>query len=167
MTVNEFARPFRADRLHNERVSLSIEANAAERAALARRFDLLALDRLEAELTLRRGAGGVVRLSGHFVCEATQACIATLEPVPAHIEADFEASYAEDAAADEIGDVEIDIDAEDPPEPIENGVIDLGEAVVQQMALALDPYPRSPEAPPPVEEEGGGTSPFAALKQRR
>ena len=56
-----------------------------------------------------------------------------------------------------------------PPEPVSGGAIDLGETVAQQFALALDPYPRCPDAsiealgaePQGARPEEGG--PFAAL----
>lgn len=177
---NEFARPFKVERLRGGSMRLQIEADAAERAALIDRFDLVALDRLEADLTIRAGAGGTVRLSGRLIADATQACIATLEPVPAPLDVAFEMSFAEDAADDGLGEIVIDMDAEDSPDPIENGEIDLGEAVVQQMAVALDPYPRSPDAPsfddddpdsadgngPDVEPAPARPSPFAVLRRK-
>ena len=32
----------------------------------------------------------------------------------------------------------------DPPEPIENGIIDLGRVATDALYLAVDPYPRKP-----------------------
>jgi hypothetical protein len=46
-------------------------------------------------------------------------------------------------------------------EPFEGDAIDIGEAVAQQLALALDPYPRAPGA----SLEGGGDSAQPARKR--
>ena len=66
--------------------------------------------------------------------------------------------------------VEIDPESEDPPEPLEGGALDLGELVSEELALALDPYPRKPGVAPvdlsfgaPEEESDEEDSPFAAL----
>jgi len=68
------------------------------------------------------------------------------------------------------GAVVVGLDEEDPPEEIVNGRIDLGEAVAQQLAIALDPYPRSAAARVSAEDgardagaEPASTRPFAAL----
>ena len=54
----EFSRRLTVDRMAATPQSFAIEANAAERAALARRFGLLSLDELRAEGTLETMAGG-------------------------------------------------------------------------------------------------------------
>ncbi len=60
-----------------------------------------------------------------------------------------------------------DLDPEADDEiPYEDDVIDLGEASVEQLALALDPYPRKPGAELPADVSGGPLSPFAALARR-
>ncbi|MGH6982022.1 MAG: YceD family protein, partial [Stellaceae bacterium] len=67
-----------------------------------------------------------------------QTDVATLDPLPAHIDDEFALLFgaeADDAAA-------LDPDAE-LIEPIEGGLIDLGETVAQQLSLAIDPYPRA------------------------
>ena len=157
----EFSRPLAAESVGTQPVERRIEAGPAERAALAGRFGLLALDRLEAHLTLRRDKGDVVRLEGHFLADVVQSCVVSLAPVPAHIEADFETSYSASAvmAAEE----DLDPLGEDAPEPIPAGEIDLGEAVAQQLAVTLDPYPRAPGAALAAATETEPLSPFAVL----
>jgi hypothetical protein len=60
-------------------------------------------------------------------------------------------------------------DGPDDPDEIESadGIADLGEAVAEQLALALDPYPRAPDAelPPEANDEAAGA--FAALAALR
>jgi len=143
----EFSRPLAADKVGRNGYALAIEAAEAERAGLARRFGLLALDRLVAQCRLRPVAGGMIELACSFEAAVTQECVVTLEPVPATVREAFVQRYALDPAAIRglIGDDEpFDLEAEDPPEALADGAIDLGEAVAQQLAIALDPYPRAP-----------------------
>ena len=164
----EFSRPLAADSVGTQPVERRIEASPAEREALAGRFGLLALDRLEATLELRRDKGDLIRLQGHFLADVVQSCVVSLAPVPAHLEADFETSYS--ASAVEMAEEDFDPLGEDAPEPIPGGEIDLGEAVAQQLAVGLDPYPRAPGAALPAGlEPSGEGNPFtalAALKKR-
>lgn len=174
VAVPEFSRPLHADQVGGHETVREIEATAAERAALAERLDLIALDSLTASLRLRRLADGLIRVDGRFVAEVVQACVVTLAPVPSRCAESFTVLFGEDIESEPVHEIEIDGTAEDEPEPIVGGCIDLGEAVVQQLAVALDPYPRAPGAKVPASlageaEAGGeaGKTPFAALAKLR
>ena len=78
---SEFARPVLLTRLGGEPFHQHIVADEAERAALARRFELLALDRLEAEVELVREVTGTILLTASITAEFAQPCIVTLNPV--------------------------------------------------------------------------------------
>lgn len=162
----EFSRQISAEQIGVQETTREIAANAAERAMLVERFGLLALDRLSAVLRVKRGRGRTVHIEGRFVADVTQACVVTLEPVPAHLEQDFTATFAPPGAA-RAGEVVIALEEAEPPEEIVDGRIDIGEAVVQQFAVALDPYPRSPAAAAEGlsggGEEQGRKGPFAVL----
>lgn len=171
----EFSRFVEADSVGTHRMERRIAANPEERAALAKRFDLIGIDRLEASFSLKRAGTGVIHVSGAVEAEVTQACVITLAPVPAKIAESFSADFADEdrrRPADE----ELAFDADDPPEPIRNGHIDLGELAAEQLALALDPYPRAPGAAIPaqftpddaVEEiEEQPVNPFSILKKSK
>jgi hypothetical protein len=159
----EFSRPVSVDRVGFAGLALDIEATAGERAALARRFGLISLDRLEAQARFTLVRPGFVRVEGRFEAEVVQACVVSLAPVPARHSVAFSLDY-DKSAPDEAGEIDLSPDAPEPPEPLRGGSIDLGEAAVQQMAVALDPYPRAPEAKTGFSaEEERGESPFAAL----
>ena len=171
----EFSRLVPVDRLGEAEITEEISAGPGERAALARRFGLLSLDRLSATLRLERaGARNLVRIAGRLAAEVTQACVVTLEPVSARLEKDFTLLYDLDAAAqgeaEGAREVIVEPEAEEPPEPVGQHGIDLGEAVAQQLAIALDPYPRAPGAALPEEPRAGAggaraaEGPFAALE---
>jgi hypothetical protein len=61
--------------------------------------------------------------------------------------------------------------ADDPDEPdeisIESGLLELGEATVEQLALALDPYPRKPGAVLEVPGAEGPDNAFTTLAKWR
>ncbi len=163
----EFSRPVDAVRLSGEGRSYDISATGEERAALARRFDLLTLERLDAQVRLVPLAGGFYRLTADIDAELIQACVATLEPVPSRLQESFSLLYGPVDAGSEIV---LDAGAE-TVEPFEGDVIDIGEAVAQQLSLALDPFPHASEAEPAnaIIFEGSPDidSPFAVLSKLR
>ena len=138
--------------------ALNLLAGAEERAALAARFDLLALHGLSAELQLMPGLEGVVHVTGRLTAELEQACGITLAPV--------RQSIAEAVAWRLLPEGMEPSDGEDEPDDIETeqGVADLGEALAQQLSLAIDPYPRAPGAEMPQGlGDDGAHGPFAKL----
>jgi uncharacterized metal-binding protein YceD (DUF177 family) len=163
----EFSKPIDVMRLPAGGGTYALAASAEERAALAVRFALLSLDRLEAEVQLEPAAGGFSRLSARLSADLTQACVVTLEPVASHIEESFSLLYG---TPDDQDEVLLDGDSE-TIEPLEGGIVDIGEAVAQQLSLALDPFPRAKSAEiPAVPIESGEPrldSPFAILAKLR
>ncbi|PKU25564.1 YceD family protein [Telmatospirillum siberiense] len=168
MIAIEFSRPVQVDRFGHDERRYDIEANGEERAALAERYGILSVDSFTAHLRLRRISGERLLLKGRFSADVVQSCVVSLEPVSAHLEEDFSLVYAADLDEEDV-EVDIGLTEEDPPEPIEGGVIDLGEAAAEHLALALDPFPRAPGASfqggdePPEPEPPPKVSPFAAL----
>ncbi|MES2337895.1 MAG: DUF177 domain-containing protein [Pseudomonadota bacterium] len=152
MPPPEFPRPRRLDTLGAGATTVRIEADAPERAALAKRFGLLSLDRLSADYTLRRDAGGIVA-TGTVSAAVVQPCIATRHPVAATIDEPFDIRFLPlDAAGP--GD-EIELASDDLDTMFYTGsAIDLGEAAAETLGLALDPYPRSPAAEAALREAG-------------
>lgn len=174
----EFSRILEARRIGSEMVERELEANADECAALAKRFGLLALDRLCASLHLEPyDAGRLIRLSGHVKATFTQQCVVTLKALPGDIDFDFETFYERAPSTRHDTEIIVDVDEEDPPEAIPPEGLDLGEAVVQQLAEHLDPYPRASDAqlePGPwaqgdaeneAHEDGGAFAALSRLKQ--
>jgi uncharacterized metal-binding protein YceD (DUF177 family) len=170
----EFSRFVEADSVGTHRMERRISANPEERAALARRFALIGIDRLEAFFSLKRAGGGVIHVQGEIQAEVIQSCVVTLAPVPAKVAETFSADFADADDRRRMADPDLDFEADDPPEPIRNGHIDLGELAAEQLALALDPYPRAPDAaipaqysPEPEAEEDTArpVNPFSILKK--
>ena len=160
----EFSRPLRAHEVGGIPKRLELEASPAERAALASRFGLLALDRLVATLEIRREAAGI-RLSGEVQGDGAQPCVASGEPVPFALRERIALLLSE--ATPDGGEIELAADDLDV-EPLEGDVIDAGEIAAQAFALGLDPYPRLPGNVSGIlseDEAAQVRSPFAVLKQ--
>lgn len=144
MSAPEFSRPRRLDTLGEGKVETRIEADDSERAALARRFELVALDALDVVYTLRRDAGGI-HASGRLTARVVQTCIATGDPVPGRIDEPFDIRFLPDPGEDAASERELDSGELDMMF-YDGSAIDLGEAAAETLGLALDPYPRSPRA---------------------
>lgn len=164
----EFHRPIALPKVGTAPVEGEIEADAAERAALARRFGLAALDRLIARYRAVRD-GDDLLLSGTLEAELTQHCVRSLAEVPEHISESFAIRFSPPGGGDEV-EIEIDPEPEEDVDLLEGDSVDIGEAVAQSLSLALDPFPRAPGTAP-VGEEGGedalANPAFAILKKLR
>ena len=135
----EFSRIIRAHEVGSIGWSQRLEANPVERAALAARFDLLALDALTADLVVVRDAAGI-RVTGRIAAAGSQACVVSAEPVVFALDEPVDLRFSDAVpAADEIELAVPDLDTL----PLEGDDLDLGEAVAQSLGLALDPYPRA------------------------
>jgi uncharacterized metal-binding protein YceD (DUF177 family) len=168
----EFSRPYRLDAIGDEPRAVHIEADAAERAALAARFGLVSIAMLKADATIRR-EGERVWAEGRLEGRGVQSCVATGDPIPARVEEPFSLRFDPE---DEVVSDELELDEADLDLLTYAGsAIDFGEAVAQGFSLALDPFPRVADAEERLraagvksEEEAEAarieTSPFAALK---
>jgi uncharacterized metal-binding protein YceD (DUF177 family) len=170
----EFSRRIPVHRGVEPVQNFRIEANDRERAALAKRFDLVAIDAFTAEGTVTTlGHGRRAVLKGRIAARVVQRCVVTLDPVAADVAEEFSLEYADDATtAAAVKELELDPEAPDAPDPLEDEAIDVGEAAAEHLALSLDPYPRAPGAHIPgveAEEEPESAappeknSPFKAL----
>jgi uncharacterized metal-binding protein YceD (DUF177 family) len=167
MTVQpEFSRRVALAEIGAQPRSMVIEANEAERAALASRFGILALDGLAATVEIAAAAKGI-EARGSLTGRLTQNCVASGLPVAQEIAEGFLIRF--EPPHDEGLDEEIELSAEDCDVMEHDGLaIDLGEAVAQTLALAIDPFPRSENADQALKDAGilgeEDTSPFAKLK---
>ena len=161
MTDLEFSRPFDVRQLDHRAVTLV--ANAEERLALARRFGIVRIDRLEAEIVLQRD-GQALDATGTLNADLVQSCAVSAEDLPVTVRERVVFRFVpEDShhAPDE----EIELGADDLDEiPFGGTSVDLGEAVAQSLALAIDPFATGPQAEDARRHfDDDGASPFAAL----
>lgn len=153
-----------------------IEANAAERAALASRFGLGAVESLRAEISLE-AKPRAIRATGRLRAAIMQPCAVSGEDFPVTIDEPIDLRFIEENQRPEAEDEEIEIELEaDDCDEIEYAgeMFDLGEAVAQSLGLAIDPYAEGPNADaarkaagivPEGEQEGPLAAMLAALKK--
>lgn len=159
----EFSHVLRAHEIGGTVKRVALCATDGERAALAARFDLIALDRLDASLEVKREAAGI-RVTGQIDAAGAQACVASGEPVPFRLKERIALllSDAPDGGEIELSSEELDV------EPLDGDIVDLGEIAAQALALGLDPYPRRPGSVAGIiseDEAIAQRSPFAVLKK--
>lgn len=165
-----FSRILRVDTLPRDGETVTIEASASEREAVAAALKLPSIERLAATLTVKKAARGGARVIGAVHGELTQTCVVTLEPFPAAIDEEIDVRFAPSderwpRRAVEEPETVVSMTDADEPDPIVDGKIDLGALAVEFFALGLDPYPRKPGAAftPPAAPEAEVT-PFAVLR---
>ena len=162
--MSDFAHRLPFDQIRDgDRIDIS--AGERERASVAERLGLLSLDRLEAHAMLKRD-GQKITASGRLKAALEQACVATGDACPAHVDESFALAFLPEPRTG--SDEEIELGASDLDTVFHDGsAIDLGGAIIDTLALALDPYPRSAGADAALKEAGVLTeeeaSPFAAL----
>jgi uncharacterized metal-binding protein YceD (DUF177 family) len=143
-------------------------ADAQTRAEIARLAGLRDLPRVQADFDVTpQGAGGL-RVTGRVSATVGQTCVVTLEPLANEVDEEVDLLFVPQSTDAAAGNGETEDDRPDvkwdDPEPLIDGVVDLGALATEFVVLGIDPYPRKPGAvfEPPADsrpEEG----PFAAL----
>lgn len=145
-------------------------ATDEERVELARELDIPSCESLRVDYEIKPLGGGRYTFTGTLEADMTQACVVTLDPVPAHVLDTFAVELgpveALEDAPPESGDREVSSVAD--VEPIENGRIEVGAIVFGIVSAALPPYPRKAGAEfdwidPKNAADPEAANPFAAL----
>lgn len=161
----EFSRRIDIREIGDKPVQLS--ADPAECAALARRFGIVAVLRLDAQVSLEL-RGNTIKAAGQFAADIIQSCAVSAEDLPVHIAEPLTIRFVPARPAPH-GETEIELVAEDCDEIEYSGTaFDLGEEVAQCLAVAIDPFRVGPMAEEARRKAGlldpQGAGPFAALK---
>jgi hypothetical protein len=148
-----------------------IEADQPARAAMAQLAGLREILSAKASLDVTPTGGGRFHVAGRVRARIGQTCVVTLDPIENDLDEEVDLIFAPPEQIPELADlvdeaIEDGAEIPDPPEPIENGVIDLGRLATDALFLAIDPYPRRSDAvfEAPVEAADPEAHPFAALK---
>lgn len=150
-------------------MEFDLDPDEAARESLARFAGVLAVPALTARLHVRPvGRDGAV-VDGMIEGAVRQICGVTLEPFDNAISESVSLRFASTDVTAKNSNAEVDVDmaADDPPDPLVNGAVDLAAVVAEFLALAIDLYPRKPGAVflPPMERSGRESSPFADLEK--
>jgi uncharacterized metal-binding protein YceD (DUF177 family) len=143
-----------------EGAEFALKPDEGVRAELARHAGVQAVSALAARFRVTPDGRGGASVEGDLTATVRQACVVTLELFDNRIEERIAARFAPEAAL--VPGTALD---EDPPDPIVDGMLDLGALVAEFLALSIDPYPRKPGAvfTPPSEPNNETDSPFAVL----
>jgi uncharacterized metal-binding protein YceD (DUF177 family) len=154
----ELHRTIAVDRVGPAGLDVTVEATTDELTALAHRMGLPAVLSLTCAFHLHRDAADRLVALGRLHAEVMQTCVISLEDFPATVDERFTVLFVPAG---------LETEDDDPSTPdeisYENGMIDLGEAAAEQLALALDPYPRAPGAELPDSANDPEDHQFAAL----
>jgi uncharacterized metal-binding protein YceD (DUF177 family) len=148
-----------------------LEANQTICAGIADVGGLREVLSASASLDVTPMSGGRYHVAGRVRARIGQTCVVTLDPMETDIDETIDLIFAPPDQIPQMADLvdeaeQSEAEIPDPPEPIENGIIDLGRLATDALYLAVDPYPRKPDAvfEPVVEAPDPEDHPFAALK---
>lgn len=178
---NEWSYLFSIDDLEKKPETLIISPDEDAKKRLAQRLGIVSLDDLQADLKITRASGSmIVHIEGKISADLTQSCVVTLDDIPARVEDEFEAWYADTDSAVSLAKAKHEraskgghsevrmLEEEDDPEKIIDGKIDLGELVTQYLSLSINPYPHAEgielATDDAAQEQVKIDNPFAALK---
>jgi uncharacterized metal-binding protein YceD (DUF177 family) len=158
----ELHRPFLVGQIPALGTHFNVEATPSESSALAKRMGLPEVLELRCRFHLTRESDTTIKATGVLQARVAQTCVISLEDFEVSLEESFTVRFVPSGTEND------DLDPESEDEiPYENGMLDLGEAAAEQLGLALDPYPRAPDAKLPDIEEEPEPHPFAALDRLR
>jgi len=148
-----------------------IEPSPVERRALAELAGLRDILSANASLDVTAAGGGRFHVGGRIRARVGQTCVLTLDPIENEIDEPIDLVFAPPDQIPQLAELvdeanEPEIETPDPPEPIVDGMIDLGRLATDALFLAIDPYPRRSDVvfEPPIEPADPDAHPFAALK---
>ena len=154
-------------RLPKAGLPVVIDADAAQREQLAAEHGLDSVERFHAELHVTTWKRNGVRVEGRVEADIVQSCAVSAEDLPVQVRETLSFRFVPEARHDQ-PDEEVELDADELDEVEYTGTsLDVGEAVAQSLALAIDPFAVGPEAEA-ARQSGllgdGQTGPFAGLK---
>ena len=148
----EFSYPIFIADLKGNTQKFTLNPNAVECKAIAKRIDVEAIETLKCEGTAEIVDEYILYIHGKFKVKVHQLCVVSLEKIENIVEDEFEGWFADKARIASFKKAQQELEAKknsleivmsdekDDPEPLENGAADAGELFVQFLSLAIDPY---------------------------
>ncbi len=170
-----FSYPVKVGNISANAVEVRLKAGPDELKALAETWQVVEVRSLASTVQIGRWKKDGVRVRGRVEAQIVQSCVVTLEPVETVIDEPFEAIYVPEGSklarviANDNAEMVLDPDGPDLPETFSGDTIDVGVTVAEHAALAIDPYPRKPDAVfgeriESTSADDARPNPFAALK---
>jgi hypothetical protein len=167
-----WSSPLRAEDVPESGRHVELTASAAILKALTAFARVNSVTGLRAVFDVTRSGKTGLRVIGEVRAKVGQTCVVTLEPMETDIAEAVDIVYAAPkpelavpSRAAPAASEPIDVgDEEDPPEPLIDGIADLGALATEFLLLGIDPYPRKPGASfEQPQDDTGLSGPFAAL----
>ncbi|MDP6896127.1 MAG: DUF177 domain-containing protein [Rhodospirillales bacterium] len=145
------------------------------RQRLADRLAVKSLEKFAIDISIRMEKSSTPRVAVDGSLEATvlQSCSVTLELIVSKFSIPVSLIFEEEAAEPAHLLEETDAEGDDPPEPMIDGQFDVGDTLVQLLAVEINPFPRKPgvslDSMPEAKTRLGSVkdsetdNPFAAL----
>ncbi len=169
--VDPWRSPVTVAQIPENGLHRDIEASGREREAMAQIAGLREILSARASFDVTPKSGGRVHVAGHVHARVGQTCVVTLDPIENDIDEEIDLEFAPPEQIPQMADLVEDgeegaEDTPDAPEPIVDGLIDLGRVATDALFLGIDPYPRKPGASfePRISAADPEEHPFAALK---
>lgn len=146
---------------------VAITAGRDELAQLARWAEVGAVTRFEGRVALRKLSQSRFAYDADLSADVVQSCVVTLEPVHSRIARHVSRTLLLTSAPDRSETITLAPGDNDSPDEIESTRYDLAVPLLEEFALAIDPYPRAPGVAfeTPVSGRAPEESPFAVLKR--
>ena len=172
----EFTIPINIAELPFSGLDIRRTLEEPQQRRLASRLAVKSLDNFAIDVRIRLERGSIPRVSVDGSLEATvsQSCSVTLELIVSKFSIPVSLIFEE--AADPVHLLEeIDAQGNDPPEPMIDGKFDIGDTLVQLLAVEINPFPRKPgvsldsmpEAKLGLAKDSEPDNPFASLAALR
>ena len=153
----EMRRPFPIARV-GAGARYVVEATQDECAALAVRMGVPAIHSLTCRFDLKRQPGDAVEAQGLLTARVQQTCVVSLDAFDTDVVEHFTLRFVPRGTEQS----ELDLESDDEVTYL-GGALDLGEAASEQLALALDPFPRMPGVELPTEAQDHEDGALAGL----
>lgn len=150
--AQELHYPISMSKLPSSSQTVELPINDDSLASIAEACGVSDIKKLTARFRFKRWRKHGLTLTGEFHAEIEQECIATLEPVFTKLNENFERQFLPERSSEyklpEIidGEMILDPEANDLPDIIEGDTLNLWDVLIEEMILAIDPFPRSETA---------------------
>ena len=161
--------PVRLDEVPETGLHVDLEADGGVRAAVTAAAGANEVLQLTAAFDVARHGRDGLHVVGTVSARVRQTCVVTLDPVENEVEEQVDLVFVPPSALGAMrSDANLGADAVEPPEPMVDGVVDLGAIATEFLMLGIDPYPRKPDAVfEPPQNADAASHPFAALAALR
>ncbi len=164
-----WSHPLSLAELSRGAVDVRLEPDEAQRTVLAKSLGLVSMPSMSIQLTLRPWLDGA-EITGRLSGVVEQVCGISLDRFEQPLEAEFDlrvvpAGSPNTPSESGAGEIELELDAPDPPDVLEGDVVDLAAVAAEQLSLAVDPFPRKPGATFEYVPDKPEESPFAVLRK--